>query len=157
MRRLARCSAAYHAEDGGQGIRVSIRRRLDAGKASPLVVAHFGDMEATGVGLGTASLFFQVYDNCKRLYTGYETLRHFGKDMRLLHARLKVAAWDLDTLMETKTNEMRRPPDLNDRNHPVTKEILEHLRIILTYFQNCNKIIATTFSTLPACQWRLTA
>jgi hypothetical protein len=113
-------------------------------------------MDVGGVGLGTVSLFFAVYDNCRRLYVGYETLRHFGKDMRLLHARLKVLEWDLDTLMETRTNEMRHPPDLDNRNHPVTKEILLHLSIILTYFENCNKVIAATFSKLPACSaWLL--
>lgn len=103
----------------------------------------YSKMEAVGVGLGTVSLFFQVYDSSRRLYSGYENLRHFGKDMEILLKRIQLIEFDLDTLMLTKTKDLINPPDLDNSNHPATKQILMHLRIILTHFRNCNKIIAT--------------
>lgn len=104
-------------------------------------------METVGVALGTVSLFFQVYDACRRLYDGYENLRHFGKDMGLLLARIQIIEFDLDTLMMTKTNDLLKPPDVLDENHPVTKQVLRHLKVIRTHFKNCKKIIARTLRT----------
>lgn len=102
-------------------------------------------VEPVGISLAAVSLFFQVYDNCRRLYDGFENIRRFGREAGLQLARLQVIQWDLDTLMETKTDHLRFPPDLDDVNHPVTKQIIQHLRIILTYFKSCNKIIGGAF------------
>lgn len=96
--------------------------------------------------LGAVSLFFQTYDNCRRLYDSLEELRHFGKDLRMSCARLRAIQWDLDALMEIRTTALRNPPDLDNQNHPVTKQILLHLTIILTYFTNCTKILEATYS-----------
>ncbi|GIZ48309.1 hypothetical protein CKM354_001137600 [Cercospora kikuchii] len=98
-------------------------------------------IDPLGAALGSASLFFVVYDTCSRLYQGCQDIRYFGRDVILESMKIRNLMSDLDIIMETKATDMQEPPDLDDAEHRVTKEIIRHLRIISTYFQACNDII----------------
>lgn len=105
--------------------------------------------ESAGVALGTVALFFQLYDVCTRLHNSCKTILRFGEDAALQWRRLAALKWDLDTLMQCPTGHLRKPPDLSNPNHSVTKEIANHLTIIQTHFRNCRKIVSRVFGQSP--------
>ncbi|PPJ57940.1 hypothetical protein CBER1_09718 [Cercospora berteroae] len=98
-------------------------------------------IDPLGAALGSASLFFVLYDTCGRLYQGCQDVKYFGRDVILESMKLRSLMSDLDIIMDTKATDMQEPPDLDDVEHRVTKEIIIHLRIISTYFGLCHDII----------------
>lgn len=69
------------------------------------------------VALGSASLFFVLYDTCDRLYQGCQKMRYFGEGLLQERMIINCLMSSLSVIMDTKTIDMRAPTDLNNPDH----------------------------------------
>ena len=98
-------------------------------------------VEPVGATLAVVGLLQPLFVTCRALYKGYQLTQSFGEDCDFAQRRYYIQFARLEAISQKKLGFLKNSIEPYDKDHPITKAIINQLVITQSLFRACHNVL----------------